>query len=243
MTTLFHVSDLHFGREDRAAIDWFADVVRAERPAAVLLTGDLTMRARSHEWKAAADWLAGLQVPLSIDVGNHDLPYFNLWQRFVTPYARYEKVERALERPLDLPDVATISLRTTARFQWRTNWSHGVVTHKRLTQTIATLNRASPNQLKLVTCHHPLIDKPGGEAEGRTRGGRDALVSLAAAGADAILSGHVHDPFDIVWEGGPRPVRLIGAGTLSERVRSTPPSFNQIEAKDGALSVLVRTMT
>ena len=46
MTSLFHVSDLHFGYEDREALDWFAREVDRIRPAAVICTGDLTMRGR-----------------------------------------------------------------------------------------------------------------------------------------------------------------------------------------------------
>src|SRR3546814_10736633 len=66
MTRLFHISDLHFGLEDRAALGWFADCVRAERPDAVLITGDLTMRARSREFAAACDWIGALDVPVKI---------------------------------------------------------------------------------------------------------------------------------------------------------------------------------
>src|SRR4051812_42090198 len=76
-TRLFHVSDLHFGREDAAAVARFAEIVRAERPDAVICTGDLTMRARSREFAAATDWLKSLGVPVTIEPGNHDLPYFN----------------------------------------------------------------------------------------------------------------------------------------------------------------------
>src|SRR3546814_4621833 len=75
MTRLFHISDLHFGLEDRAALGWFADCVRRERPDAVLITGDLTMRARSREFAAACDWIGALDVPVTVEVGNHDLPY------------------------------------------------------------------------------------------------------------------------------------------------------------------------
>src|SRR3546814_3161880 len=88
MTRLFHISDLHFGLEDRAALGWFADCVRAERPDAVLITGDLTMRARSREFAAACDWIGALDVPVTVEVGNHDLPYFNPVERLFFPYCR-----------------------------------------------------------------------------------------------------------------------------------------------------------
>ena len=54
---LFHVSDVHFGREDAAAVAWFDALVKAERPDAVIMTGDLTMRARRSEFEAGLGWL------------------------------------------------------------------------------------------------------------------------------------------------------------------------------------------
>jgi hypothetical protein len=35
---------------------------------------------------------------------------------------------------------------------------------------------------------------------------------------------------------------MIGAGTLSQRIRSTPPSFNDLLVRDQALSVRVRNL-
>ena len=52
MTTLFHVSDLHFGAEDAEALAWFADAVARERPDAVICTGDVTMRGTVVEFDA-----------------------------------------------------------------------------------------------------------------------------------------------------------------------------------------------
>ena len=242
MSSLFHVSDLHFGRADMAALDWFAATVRAERPDAVIITGDLTMRARRREFAAAAEWLGRLGVPMTIEVGNHDLPYFNLWARFVTPYARYDGLERLLEKPVTLADATVVPLRTTARAQWRLNWAHGVVTRGRIAETIAGLDAVPAGHVRIVTCHHPLIDKPGGQAEGKTRGGEDALAELARHGADIVLSGHVHDPFDLMWTGGTRPVRMVGAGTLSERVRATRPGYNRITVDDGRIDVVAEAM-
>ena len=72
--TLFHLSDIHFGLEDRTALAWVERQIAAERPAAVAITGDLTMRARHREFAAACDWIAALDVPVTVEVGNHDLP-------------------------------------------------------------------------------------------------------------------------------------------------------------------------
>ena len=236
---LFHVSDIHFGREDKAAVRWFGERVDAERPAAVVMTGDLTMRARSAEWAAAAEWLKTLPVPVSIEPGNHDLPYFNPLRRIFSPYARYRQVERAIEQPLDVPGVWLVPLKTTARWQWRVNWSWGVVSEGSLERALDRLAACPPDHVAIVACHHPLIDAVAQKGHSRTHGGPDALAALGRAGAKAVLSGHVHDPFDVPSPQGPR---LIGAGTLSERTRESPPSFNELIVADGAIEVVQRTM-
>lgn len=239
MARLFHVSDLHFGRADEAALEWFAGSVRNERPDAVIITGDLTMRARSAEYAAAADWLAKLDVPLSIEPGNHDLPYYNPVKRIFSPYKRFRRIERALERPLMVPGVWLVPLKTTARAQWRLNWAHGVVNRQSLNEALALLEARPPGHVALVACHHPLVGK---EEHGETLRGEKALDALVHAGAHAVLSGHVHDAFDLCWQSSGGDVRLIGAGTLSERVRATRPSFNELTVVNGALDVRTREM-
>lgn len=243
MTRLFHVSDLHFGREDKAALDWFAAAVRDEKPDAVICTGDLTQQARRHEFAAAQAWLEAMPVPVTVEPGNHDLPYFNPFERFVRPYRRYGRLERLIERPLDVKNVVIVPLKTTARFQLRHNWSWGVVTRRALAKTMALLAAAPPDHVKLVACHHPLVDKQGLHSSGKTIRGREALVALAGAGADAVLSGHVHDPFDFDVEAGGKTIRKVGAGTLSERVRDSAPSFNELNIDaDGTIRVDHRWM-
>ncbi len=241
MTRLFHVSDVHFGAEDSAAIEWFGQVVKAEQPDAVIMTGDLTMRARAAEFSAACKWLESLERPVTVEVGNHDLPYFDLWARFVTPYRRYEKLEHLIEKPLDIKGIAVVPLKTTARFQWRLNWSKGYVSTRALQEALALAEAVPKGGLTFVACHHPLVEADT-RMSSRTRRGDAALAALAAAGVDAVLTGHVHDPFDIAREVGGRTVRLIGAGTLSERVRATPPSFNEIRVEGREFETIVRTM-
>jgi 3',5'-cyclic AMP phosphodiesterase CpdA len=241
MTRLFHVSDVHFGREDRAAIDWFGARVKEEQPDAVIMTGDLTMRARHGEFEAAAKWLQGLRLPVTVEVGNHDLPYFNLWARFVTPYKRYRALETMIEKPLDVEGVAVVPLKTTARFQWRLNWSKGYVSTRALQESLALVEAVPSGDLVFVACHHPLIEG-GTRMSSETHRGPEALDALAQAGAHAVLTGHVHDPFDIEQQIGGRTVRLIGAGTLSERVRAQPPSFNEITVEGASFSTRARFM-
>lgn len=236
---LFHISDLHFGREDRGALAWVKAAIAAERPDAVLITGDLTMRARAREFAAASQWIRSLGVPVTVEVGNHDLPYFNLWQRFTAPYSKFLAIERLIERELDFPGFAVVPLRTTTRAQWRWPWVDGWVRDAALAQTLAAIDALPPGTRVLVTAHHPLPEwSPAGKR--LTIGGDRALAALAARGVAAVLTGHVHDPFDLVHQTENGSIRMIGAGTLSLRLRSTPPSYNRLALGEAGIAVTCR---
>ena len=241
-TVLYHVSDLHFGYEDRQALDWFRDEVERERPAGVVCTGDLTMRGTAREFALAAEWLAHLPVPVSLEPGNHDVPYYHLMLRRLTrPYAHFHALKHRLGSEIALPEVAVVSLKTIARAQLRLNWSKGRVSRPDLDAALHGLaqHRAAP--LRLVACHHPLVEAET-HSTASTRGGRQALAALARAGAGAVLSGHVHDPFDKAVEVDGETIRIVGAGTLSQRLRSSRPSFNRLVLDGaGSFSVEVRT--
>ncbi len=237
--TLFHISDLHFGREDRRALDWAAQAIAAERPAAVALTGDLTMRARHREFAAANAWIGGLAAPVTIEPGNHDLPYFNLIERFFDPYRRFRAIQGLLEREIDLGDLHVVPLQTVTRAQWRFPWVDGWVRESALAATLAAIDALPEGTRVIVTAHHPL---PEHAANGQTLtiGGTRAMAELARRRPLAVLTGHVHDPFDLTAETAGGPLRMIGAGTLSQRVRSTPPSFNELRIVGRDVSVRVR---
>lgn len=240
MTTLFHVSDVHFGAEDHAALAAFTERVDSERPNAVVITGDLTMSARSREFVGAQAWLERLGVPIALSVGNHDLPLINPVARLFWPYRRYLAIEASLTRRVDLPGLVVVPLKTTARFQWRLNWSKGSVSEAALAETLGLVSAAPAGKAIVVASHHPLVEVETAMA-GNTRGGADALLALKRAGVEAVLSGHVHDPFDRIIETAAGQIRVIGAGTLSKRLRDSAPSFNELRFSP-ELEMTVRTL-
>ena len=241
MPRIFHLSDIHFGLEDTAMLAWVKERIIDERPDAVAITGDLTMRARFREFVAATAWVASLDLPVTVEVGNHDLPYFNLPERFFDPYRRFRAIESLIERTIALPGISIVPLKTTARAQWRLNWSKGWVTGDALRETLDRIDALPPGTQALVTAHHPLVEV-GTHGTALTRGGQRALEELARRPVLAVLSGHVHDPFDLEHQTSAGPVRMIGAGTLSKRIRSTPASFNDLLIADGTIRVRVRNL-
>ncbi len=238
---LFHLSDIHFGLEDREALAWVREEIAAKRPDAVAITGDHTMRARQREWDAATRWINALDVPVTISIGNHDMPYFNPVERFLTPYKRFEGMKALVERQLALPGLAIVPLKTVRRWQPRLNWSKGWVTPEALEECLAALDALPAGIKALVAVHHPLREV-GTHGTALTRHGEQALTQLAKRKVLGVLSGHVHDPFDIAEPTVEGEVRMIGAGTLSHRLRSTPPSFNEITWDGATLTVAARNL-
>lgn len=239
--TLFHLSDIHFGLEDRRALEWVERCITDEQPAAVCITGDLTMRARRREFRAACEWITALEPPVTVEVGNHDMPYFNLIERFTDPYRRFRSIQRVIEQPIMLPGLEIVPLKTATRAQWRFPWSNGWVTDDALAETLAMIDAAPAGCRVLITAHHPLTER-GPKGKRLTIGGTRAMEELARRGVLAVLTGHVHDAFDIEQPTAAGPLRMIGAGTLSQRIRSTPPSFNELTIDDAAISVTVRNL-
>lgn len=236
-TRLFHISDVHFGVEDAAALASFARAVADEHPDAVVCTGDLTQRAKHSEYAAAQAWLASLGVPVVLEVGNHDMPYYNLWERFTDPFRRYNRLNAVVGSACASPDVVLVPLRTTVRAQRRFPWSDGVVTAAALDATLSALAalKGDPRTI-IVMAHHPLLG-PEGAPGNPTIGGDSAFAQIAAAGAHAIISGHVHVPFDQQRSiaGGPA-MRMIGTGTLSTRLRhGAPASWRELTCAPGGM--------
>lgn len=239
--TLFHISDLHFGLEDGRALEWVEAAVTREQPAAVLVTGDLTMRARRREFAAACKWIGALSAPVTVEPGNHDMPYFNLAERFAAPFSRFRAIESLLEKPLELDGLHVIPLQTVTRAQWRFPWVDGWVRGEALRRCLGLIDALPQGSRVLVTAHHPLPER-GPKGERLTINGARAMAELAKRGVLAVLTGHVHDPFDLTAETPHGPLRMIGAGTLSRRIRSTPPSFNELTIDGREVQVRVRNL-
>jgi 3',5'-cyclic AMP phosphodiesterase CpdA len=118
----------------------------------------------------------------------------------------------------------------TARgWQARPNWSKGVIDLDQTRRAAAALRQAPVGALRVLACHHPLIEMIGTPMTGDVIRGDDAALIFAEAGVDLIATGHVHVPFALPINLGDHCSYAVGCGTLSHRERGAPPSFNQIE--------------
>ncbi len=209
------------------ALQWVREEIAKRQPSGLLITGDLTMRARAKEFAAAREWIGALDIPVKIEPGNHDLPHYYLPERYLSPMKRFEAFRQEMERQVDLPGLALINLNTNVSAQPRINWSKGWVAPKALRTCLAQIDALPTGTSAIVTVHHPLREA-GTRGTALTKNGANALSEFAKRDVVAVLSGHVHDAFDLHEETQHGPIRMIGAGTLSHRLRSSPPGFNEL---------------
>jgi 3',5'-cyclic AMP phosphodiesterase CpdA len=241
---LAHLSDIHFGGENLKATAAALDYVNAEPFDLVVVSGDLTRYGEREEFQAAADWLARVRPPSLVTPGNHDAPYFDIGERIFTPFRRFEaSIGEAWAQRRLLPGLAVQGLNTARGAQPRLNWSKGQVASNHVRDALAWFSAAPADALRVVVCHHPLMEMIGAPMTGRVWGGETAARALADGGVDLVLSGHIHAPF--VWP-YPQPdgrTYAAGAGTLSVRERGVPPGFNVLDVERAAIRIAALSWT
>jgi 3',5'-cyclic AMP phosphodiesterase CpdA len=244
ITRLLHLSDVHFGGENVGAAEAVIAFAIAEAADLILVTGDLTLNGLPREFEAAARWLQRLPTPRLVTPGNHDTPYWNLLLRALTPFARYQRyIGTAGGEDFDGPTVAARTINTARGAQPRPDWSKGAIDLEQCRLTVCDLAAGAPGALKVVACHHPLVEALDTPVTGGVHRGEEAARVLARGGADLILTGHVHNPFASPLKFGDEHTYAVGAGTLSTRTRGTPPGFNCITADAETITVAAQGWT
>lgn len=238
MTRLVHVSDIHFGAEIRPAVEAAIDYVQALSPDLVVVTGDLTLNGLPREFRAAAAWRRRLPDPTILTPGNHDTPYWNLPLRALRPFDRYRRyIGPPSSAAFDSESLAVRMINTARGAQPRPDWSKGAISLASTNAAVADLANRPAEALKVVGCHHPLIDVQGlGVTGGVYRGAKGAQI-FSDGGIDLVLTGHVHVPFAFALPFSDNKTYAVGAGTLSQRTRGAPPSFNLIEVTPKDMTV------
>lgn len=221
MTRLALLADLHFGSVPDGLEELLLDDLMGVAPDAVLIAGDLTMRATTAEFAAARAWLDRLPLTRLVVPGNHDIPAYNLIQRFLRPFARFDRtVADAERRPLAFPDCHVVGLNTVAAWQPHLRWQEGRV-RKRDVERFARAIGATPSgRFRVVVAHHPFAKVPEMERARPVRRAASMLDAFDETSVDLVLSGHTHQSFVLPVAGERNRLIAIGAPTaLSSRRR------------------------
>ncbi len=225
-----HLSDTHFGTELPTVAQALVDALHALAPDAVVVSGDITQRARTAQFDAARAFLDRLPpVPKLLVPGNHDLPLFNLALRLFAPYRGYRRAFGPTEQHDSVGDLALIGIDTTRRLRH----TRGSMREPQLRERVSQLGRDA--RVRCVVVHQPLHTRLRSDDSERLIGFAGWAADLSDLSVDLVLSGHVHMPLLATTRDAFPELRrhfiLSGAGTaVSRRTRSgAPNSFNLID--------------
>ncbi|MDO9587895.1 MAG: metallophosphoesterase [Brevundimonas sp.] len=231
MGRILQFSDIHFGCEHKHACAVALDYAHATPHDLVLITGDITQQGLQDEFEAAGRWISRMPDPRFVIVGNHDVPYWSLLARVFGPWKAFERAigHPAHDHQFLSPDLMVRGVVTARGWQARMNWSKGVIDLDQTRKAAEALRQAPVGALRVLACHHPLVEMIGAPMTGEVKRGAAAAQIFAEAGVDLITTGHVHVPFALPISMGDHCSHAVGCGTLSHRERGAPPSFNQID--------------
>lgn len=226
MSVVVQISDSHFGTEQPPVVAALLELVHEMRPDLVVLSGDVTQRARRAQFAAAKDFVDRLRAPATLVIpGNHDIPLFNLAARIFRPYANYARAFGAqLEPHWSSPSLLVLCVNTTRAARRK----DGEVSEEQVVRVAQRLRAAAPEQLRVVVTHQPVHVIHPHDVENLLHGCEAAVQAWARAGADVIMGGHIHLPYVrllTMQHGLDRRVWTVQAGTaVSRRVRGGVPN-------------------
>jgi 3',5'-cyclic AMP phosphodiesterase CpdA len=222
MSVLLQISDPHFGTEQAPVVEALVAWSLQQRPDVLVLSGDITRRARASQFGVARAFPDRLGVPVLAIPGNHDIPLFNMGARLLHPYARHgEAFGDELEPVHSSPELLVLCVNTTRWYRHK----NGEVSPEQIERVARRLASAQCEQLRVVVVHQPVAALRAGEVHNLLRGRAAALQRWAAAGADLVMGGHIHLPYVMALPDLARPMWAVQAGTaVSSRVRDGEPN-------------------
>jgi 3',5'-cyclic AMP phosphodiesterase CpdA len=251
VTSVFHVSDLHFGwpavPEQIEAIE---QIIQAGKFDVVVISGDLSQRARSGEFQRAAVFIRDARkVSRVITIpGNHDVKW---WRSPLglgdkgKVYEHYRKfIDKNLEPVLHVPGATFVGINTAHGVTRRTlTWNLRDISiigdiHKKQLDKARELFEAAPTEnARVIVMHHNPVRGELSQRHG-LKNTQKILGAFAEMGVDLVCCGHDHQESVHYIEHTRKGTVISTAGTISNRSRGgRPSSVNEISIGPDTIEV------
>jgi 3',5'-cyclic AMP phosphodiesterase CpdA len=236
-----HISDLHFGKVSKTVADTFAADLISINPDIIVVSGDLTQRARKKEFQNASEFLKQFPQPKIIVPGNHDIPLFDLFRRLFFPLKRYTQyVTTDLNPYYEDEEISILGINTARSLTWK----NGRISLEQIKFIQNTLCKQD-EKIKVIVTHHPFIPPPGNPGIKLVGRSVKALEAIEKCSIDLLLAGHLHHGYngDIrpFYPTRNRSIISIQAGTaISNRTRSEPNAYNVISISKTEIYIQIR---
>ncbi len=190
--TLLQISDLHFGPPyvDKAgeAVLRIAPELNAD---AIIVSGDLTQRAKREQFEAAKAFLSQLpDVPRLVIPGNHDVPLYRFVERMMNPHGLYrEIISSDLNPVLQIKGAVIAGMDSTAP---HTAISNGRILQSQLDDVENVFRSAPQNSIRIVVAHHHFTPAPDNLRDSTMQKAKRAMQCFADLEVEMILGGHLH---------------------------------------------------
>ena len=237
MTTVFHVSDLHFGwpavPEQIEAIE---QIIQTAKFDVVAISGDLSQRARSGEFQRAAAFIRDARkVSKVITVpGNHDVKWWRAPLGFGNKAKVYENYRRFIDKDLEpvlrVPGATFVGINTSHGVTLRTlTWNLrdisiiGDIHKHQLDQAQELFEQSPPRDARVIVMHHNPVRGELSQRHG-LKNTQKILGAFAEMGVDLVCCGHDHQESVHYIEHTRKGTVISTAGTISNRSRGGRPS-------------------
>jgi 3',5'-cyclic AMP phosphodiesterase CpdA len=240
---VLQVSDLHAGtREEPEVENDLRALVTELMPELIVASGDLTHRNTAAQHERAATLLRSLGPPLLVIPGNHDIPRWPPW-RFTRTFDEFLRMWPETE-PMYRSERLVVCGLNSVR-PWKQQG--GALRSSQLAHAAETFAKAPTGALKVAALHHHLLGAPWRTVKRTIANRSSVLGALVDAGAELIVSGHVHQSavserreFEVV-EGGVQGTTVVtapGLGQPRPKRRGEARGLHFFEADDVSLTVI-----
>ncbi|MBA2565865.1 MAG: metallophosphoesterase [Gemmatimonadetes bacterium] len=242
MRIVAHISDLHFGRDEPAVAEALLRDLRDVGPALVAVSGDLTQRARTGQFRAAREFLDRIPFPQLVVPGNHDIPLYDVIRRFMSPLGRYRRhITPDLQPAWRDGGIAVVGVNTARSATWK----NGRISVEQIEHLRGVFCGIPDDIFKVLVAHHPFVPPPGQPSPPLVGRGFRALRAIGECGADLVLAGHLHVGFAVDVSAQKLPISsamlIVQAGTaISNRHRNEPNTYNVLTIDPPGLTLEVR---